>query len=92
MIRVVNIKRQAADIYIGRGSRWGNPFKIGVHGDRNAVIEQYAQYLESNLELVDELRAQVNAVLAEGAIDCTLGCFCAPAPCHGDVLIDYLYR
>jgi len=26
MIRVVHCKREPYDVYIGRGSKWGNPF------------------------------------------------------------------
>ncbi len=33
MTTVVHLKRDIYDVYIGRGSRWGNPFKVGVHGD-----------------------------------------------------------
>lgn len=41
----VNGPRNAADIYIGGGSIWGNPFIIGRHGNREEVIAQYRQYI-----------------------------------------------
>lgn len=28
-------------VYIGRGSKWGNPFVIGRHGTRAEVIAKY---------------------------------------------------
>jgi len=65
------------DVYIGRGSKWGNPFIIGKHGNREEVIELYRQYVLGNPELrnsIPELKGKV------------LGCFCKPAPCHGDIL------
>lgn len=65
------------DIYIGRGSIWGNPFVIGEDGDRAEVIEKYDRYLDDHPELVariPELRGK------------TLACFCAPKSCHGDIL------
>src|SRR5690554_2738296 len=65
------------DVYIGRGSKWGNPFIIGKHGSREEVIELYRQYVLGNPELrnsIPELKGKV------------LGCFCKPAPCHGDIL------
>jgi len=67
------------DIYIGRPSKWGNPFIIGVHGDRATVISFYRQWLVQQPELIAALK---NGEL-EGK---TLGCFCKPSACHGDVL------
>lgn len=64
-------------VYIGRGSKWGNPFIIGKDGSRDDVIEKYKIYLlESNLiGSIHELRGK------------DLVCFCAPKPCHGDILL-----
>ena len=39
--RVVHCKREPFDIYIGRPSKWGNPFVIGRDGNREQVIEKY---------------------------------------------------
>ena len=39
--RVVHCKRAPFDIYIGRPSKWGNPFVIGRDGNREQVIEKY---------------------------------------------------
>jgi len=69
---------QAGGIYIGRGSKWGNPFRIGPDGDRATVIARHERWLRDQHELLrglDELR------------DCDLVCFCAPLPCHGDLLL-----
>lgn len=75
---VVNKHHQVPyDVYIGRGSIWGNPFVIGKDGDRDAVIGKYEQHLLSRPDLMarlPELRGK------------TLACFCAPKPCHGHVL------
>lgn len=68
-------------IYIGRGSKWGNPFKIGIDGNRDQVIFLYEEWLKTQDELIssiDELR------------DKDLVCFCKPKKCHGDVLIKIL--
>ncbi len=64
--------------YIGRGSKWGNPFRIGPDGNRAAVIAQHERWLADRHDLLsalDELR------------DRDLVCFCAPAACHGDLLL-----
>lgn len=82
--RVVNIdKTKKFDVYIGRGSDWGNPYVIGVDGDRADVIRKYQYdfergYLKSSKEQLLKLRGK------------TLGCHCKPAACHGDILVDYL--
>ena len=79
---VVNRYKSAFDVYIGRGSKWGNPFKIGVDGDRKTVINLYREWIihQPVFNDIKELRGK------------TLGCFCHPLPCHGDVLIEFLER
>ena len=59
----------------------GNPFIIGKDGTREEVIEQYEEDLDSRLEL-GTLRFIELASLAGKR----LGCWCAPEPCHSDVL------
>jgi hypothetical protein len=68
----------AGAIYIGRGSKWGNPFRIGRDSDRATVIAKYERWLADQhtlLRALDELRGH------------DLVCFCAPHPCHGDLLL-----
>jgi hypothetical protein len=75
--RVVHCKRERHHVYIGRPSKWGNPFLIGRDGDRAQVIARYEHWLLENetlMSALDELRGLV------------LGCWCAPHACHGDVL------
>jgi hypothetical protein len=48
MCRVINkhLAGVPADaVYIGRGSKWGNPVRIGPDGDRAAVIAKYERWL-----------------------------------------------
>jgi hypothetical protein len=76
--RVVHCKRERHHVYIGRPSKWGNPFAVGRDGARAECIELYELYLLENEQLMaalGELRGLV------------LGCWCAPGPCHGDVLV-----
>ena len=54
LIRVVNLKAEPYDVYIGRSgrglvSKWGNPFRIGEHGDRKAVIAKYRVHFQDQL-------------------------------------------
>ena len=68
-------------VYIGRGSPWGNPFVMGVHGNRDSVCEQYEADLEHR---VNAGRVSLTSLAALHGKD--LVCFCAPLRCHGDTL------
>lgn len=65
------------DVYIGRPSKWGNPYVIGPDGNRQQVIEKYEAHLYDSglIDDILELRGK------------NLVCWCAPRPCHGDVLL-----
>ncbi len=41
-IMVVNIRTDKYDVFIGRPSKWGNPFIIGKDGTREEVLEKYS--------------------------------------------------
>lgn len=84
-IKVVNIKKSPYDIYIGRGSIWGNPYTHLAEGttakfvveSREVAIAKYREYILDNKELfnrIPELKGKI------------LGCHCKPSACHGDVL------
>lgn len=68
-------------INIMRGSDFGNPFIIGVDGDRNTVVDKYRAWL---WELIKSDKDFANLVRNLNGRD--LCCCCAPKPCHGDVL------
>lgn len=78
-MRVVNLHKEPYDIYIGRGSKWGNPYRIGKDGTREEVILKYKEYLLQNSTLLMDL------IELEGRV---LGCFCSPKLCHGDILVE----
>ena len=81
MCRVLNrhmAGTPAGSVYIGRGGRWGNPFRIGTDGGRRAVIDKHAAWLRDQHDLlraICDLRGK------------DLVCYCAPAACHGDLLL-----
>ncbi|CAD7961862.1 unnamed protein product [Amoebophrya sp. A25] len=72
------------NIYIGRPSIWGNPFRIGDNGDdREMVVKKYRNYLlHEHPEVLHHLRDLKGK---------QLGCWCHPYPCHGHVLQE-LYK
>lgn len=77
---VVHCKKSSYDVYIGRPSKWGNPFVIGPDGTREEVIEKYEKWLLQQPELMASLHELKGK---------TLGCWCSPKACHGDVLVKY---
>lgn len=82
MPRVLNKRRDglpALAVYIGRPSKWGNPFTIGRDGSREEVIDKYREYIKGNPKLLD---AAINELRGKDLV-----CWCSPKPCHGDVLL-----
>lgn len=76
---VVNKRRSRFDVYVGRPTKWGNPFIIDQDGTREQCIAKYRAWIVTQPDLMaalPELRGK------------TLGCYCAPAPCHADVLAE----
>ncbi len=83
-MRVVNLKTEKYTVYIGRGSNFGNPFKIGIHGNREEVIKKYEKWARTNLNIGIFSLSSAIYNLTENAI---LGCYCKPKDCHGDIII-----
>ena len=67
-------------VYIGRGSVYGNPYRITPTVPREEAIRLYKALLERNPELV--------ALVKEELRGKDLVCFCAPKACHGDILLE----
>lgn len=67
-------------VLVARPSKWQSPFKLGEDGTREEVIAKYRTHIENEL--------------AAGRLDITeltgkdLVCYCAPLPCHGEVLLE----
>jgi hypothetical protein len=92
---VVNLKGHLNDpdfadvVYVGRAmhrggwhldaSPFANQFRPGKDGTRDEVMEMYRDWLSGRPELlarVPELRGK------------RLGCWCAPLPCHAEILAE----
>lgn len=67
-------------VYIGRGSKWGNPFILNENTTRKEVVKKYEIYLLANPDLLKALYELKGKDLV---------CYCAPKECHGDVLLKY---
>jgi len=90
MCEVVHFKKDDYDIYIGRlpnneYNKWAYPkelrdtFPEGT--PRQEIIDAYEDYLTSNKELMKDLHELKYK---------TLGCWCKPKSCHGDILKKYV--
>lgn len=77
--KVVHYKRDAYDVYIGRPTKWGNPFIVGKDGAKGECVELYREWIVKQPELLADLHELKDKVL---------GCWCAPNVCHGDVLAE----
>jgi hypothetical protein len=78
---VVHCLRESYDVYIGRPSKWGNPFVIGKDGTRKEVIEKYRKWVLLQPDLLEKLSELKGK---------RLGCYCKPKKCHGDILVEMI--
>lgn len=87
-MKVVNIKSgDYYDIFIGRPSKYGNPFTHLKHlggpliivDSREEAILRYEEWLMEQPELISSIKKELKGKI--------LGCFCAPLACHGDILM-----
>lgn len=91
--RVVNKDRgDQYDIYIGRGTKWGNPYAVGFGqapgeeaDSREEAIRKYAYDFERGLLGGASFMRELGKLQGK-----RLACHCKPLACHGDVLADYL--
>lgn len=81
---VVNVSYRTCQVYIGRGSKWGNRFSwlpstptAYLVKDREEAISRYKEWVVGQPALMLDIQYLHGKVL---------GCYCAPLPCHGDVL------
>ncbi len=90
MTKIVHCKKEKYDVYIGRGSIYGNPYTHiknketkaeFIVKDRKTAIEKYKEYLLNSPELLKQIKTLK---------DKTLGCWCKPKSCHGDIIIEIL--
>jgi hypothetical protein len=81
---VVHLRRAPYDVRIDRLTAWGNPFVRGRDGDRDEVIAKYTEWvLTSDSSSAAWIREHVYELHGK-----TLGCWCAPQSCHGNVLLE----
>jgi len=84
MVEVVNLKTckdwgKPGDVRIDRQTPYGNPFIMRSHtlSERHRVIEAFREWVST----------QSTFYTPELLMAKRLGCWCAPMPCHGDVIV-----
>lgn len=77
---------EAFDVYIGRGSKWGNPFSHLENtkaqfkvASRDESVEKYREWIQTQPDLLADLHELKGK---------TLCCYCKPQACHGDILAE----
>ena len=88
MTTVVNKYKSDYDVYIGRGSKWGNPFHIGPDGNRADVIHKCKEWLLGHIPAPDNSIPPSLEDVKRELTGKVLGCFCAPLACHGDIYVE----
>ena len=94
---VVHCRHAPYDLYIGRGrdpeigepGEWGNPYShrpsrvpgVIVVSSVEEAIERYRRHLWAEIR-----SGRLALERLAGLSGKTLGCWCAPGPCHGEVL------
>jgi hypothetical protein len=80
MNRVVHCKKDKFDVYIGRPNKWGNPYELTEYS-REESISKFKEYITNGngKHLLKDLHELKNK---------TLGCWCYPKNCHGNILIE----
>lgn len=80
-------KTTSCAVYIGRPSKWGNPFSHlqgtasqFVVASRAEAVASYKKWIENQPELLEAAKTELKGK--------DLLCWCAPLPCHGDVLLE----
>lgn len=88
--KVVNIHKEHYDQYIGRAGKgkdgyFGNPFILQSNKLKGSTIERYRTYFINRLNNDPEFKRRIHELKGK-----TLGCFCKPNACHGDIIAEYL--
>ncbi len=78
--RVVHVAVENHEVYIGRGTPWGNPYIIGRDGTREQCIAQHKKDLLRNPSMLTRIQQELKGKV--------LGCHCKPKACHGDTYVE----
>ena len=72
---------RAGEVRIDRKTKWGNPFRPAPGASPGSTLPKYRRWLWERIR-----KGEVSLEELAGLSGKTLACWCAPNPCHGDVL------
>lgn len=78
---IVHCKRESYDIYIGRPTLLGNPYRINQFMTRERSIELFETYARARIDTDSQFKQAILATHGK-----RLGCWCSPLACHGDII------
>lgn len=91
-VRVVRGGRFARGaVYVGRPTRFGNPYRVQEVGSHEEAVRLYRTWFQERVKdprFLETLEALYERLKREGVL--TLSCYCAPLPCHGEVIARWL--
>lgn len=77
-------KMPANTVYVGRPTKWGNPFRVGRDGTAVECVDKYRQKIGGNIWTTPN-----NRDIKEDLRGKDLACWCPlSVPCHADVLLE----
>lgn len=77
-------------VYVGRPTKWGNPWRIAPYQSRDAVLRAFKNYWEKHNGCTDDGNRWVTRVTAQSELrGKDLACWCKLSdPCHADILLE----
>lgn len=70
-------------VYVGRPTKWGNPYEIGKDGTREEVIQKYRAFVEELRHTSDLFIADLQELKGKDLV-----CYCVPKACHAEILLE----
>lgn len=100
MNKVVNVRlTKEYNVYCGRKGKgmegqFGNPFIVGVHGQKGECVKKFEDWLFNSKE--DKAETMRNRILKEIKSNDILGCFCVDGKgngeCHAKVIAKFIQQ
>lgn len=73
-----------AVVYVGRPTKWGNPFKVGKDGTAKECVDKYRKHIGGNIWTSPNEREIRRELQGKNLV-----CWCPlDQPCHVDVLLE----
>ncbi len=93
--RTKGYRKPEGAVYVGRPSKWGNPFPVRHHGE--IAVEMFEERLRAAMERPysepHDIEFRIMAESIEELRGKDLACWCKPwAVCHADVLLELANR